>query len=165
MSRGPLHDIYTCVASNWSQLGGPNAPIQPLLPPSGSGTRDFFLGQLGNPTLGTCVTTAQVNDPTPIQNNPNAIAPFSVARSTYPVNQTGNIKLNTTGFIGYHPIYFVVRDAGRFTVPNNLQPLVGDGTGTNGFLCSPAGQAILTRHGFVALPDHTTSFCGFAEHI
>lgn len=159
-----LTSIYTCSITNWSQVGGPNATIQPLLPPYGSGTRDYFLNQLGLSTVGPCVTNAQVNDPAPIQTNPNAIAPFSVARSTYPVNQTGNIKLNTTGFIGYRPIYFVVRDAGGSTVPNNMQPLVGDGTAFNtAFICSPAGQAIVTRDGFVALPGHTASMCGVAE--
>jgi ABC-type phosphate transport system substrate-binding protein len=42
--------IYTCADTNWSQVGGSNAPIVPVIPQAGSGTRATFLLALGGGT-------------------------------------------------------------------------------------------------------------------
>jgi ABC-type phosphate transport system substrate-binding protein len=49
LTLADLVDIYTCVWTNWDQVPGDtnNAPIVPVLPQSGSGTRSTFLGALG----------------------------------------------------------------------------------------------------------------------
>jgi ABC-type phosphate transport system substrate-binding protein len=55
-----LVDIYTCVDTTWNEVGGSSdAPIVPVLPQSGSGTRATFLLDLGGGstalTPGSCV--------------------------------------------------------------------------------------------------------------
>jgi periplasmic binding family protein len=54
-----LQAIYTCTDTNWDQVGGIDAPIVPVLPRQGSGTRDTFLLALGGGTTplvpGSCV--------------------------------------------------------------------------------------------------------------
>ncbi|CAM8642643.1 PstS ABC-type phosphate transport system, periplasmic component [Acidimicrobiia bacterium] len=41
-----LAQIYQCTFTDWSQVGGTAGPIQRYLPPSGSGTRDYFLEEV-----------------------------------------------------------------------------------------------------------------------
>jgi ABC-type phosphate transport system substrate-binding protein len=59
LTLGDLTDIYNCTDTNWSDFGGPNDPIVPVLPQSGSGTRATFLLALGSDgtplTPGSCV--------------------------------------------------------------------------------------------------------------
>ncbi|WP_236795939.1 substrate-binding domain-containing protein [Amycolatopsis sp. GM8] len=167
LTNAQLASIYKCQTTNWNQVGGSAGTIQPKIPQAGSGTRSFFESQLGitDADLGACVATVQEHDPTQIANNADAVAPFSKARSTFPTNLSTQIKLNTTGFVGFRPVYLVTRNAGNFSVPTALQPLLGDGTGVNGWVCSTAGQNEVTREGFGLLPGHTSSVCGFAEHI
>ena len=69
------------------QLGGAAGVIAPKIPQAGSGTRSFFTAQLKAANGGTAVTLApsvvevQEHDASPIQNDPNAVAPFSVGRN------------------------------------------------------------------------------------
>lgn len=172
LTAAQLADIYKCNITDWHTLN-PAAPagstIQPLIPQPGSGTRSFFEQQLGitdaDLTHG-CVTQVQEHDPAPIANNANAVAPFSAARFVYPTNLSSQIKLNTTGFVGYRPVYLVTRNDGSNNVPGYLQPLLGNGSGDgSGWICGTAAQNEVTAEGFVPLPDNTSSFCGLAEHI
>jgi ABC-type phosphate transport system substrate-binding protein len=61
LTLADLTDIYTCVDVNWNQVGGANAPIVPVLPQSGSGTRSSFLAALGIAAPGGCVISAAAN--------------------------------------------------------------------------------------------------------
>jgi ABC-type phosphate transport system substrate-binding protein len=108
LTPAQLQAIYTCAATNWNQVGGSSAPIVPVLPQAGSGTRSSFLAMLGITTPGPCVVNGSVNvpnatsNPLPIEentgvsptgsggsyltgnayefaSNPNAIFPYSVA--------------------------------------------------------------------------------------
>jgi ABC-type phosphate transport system substrate-binding protein len=103
-----LTAIYTCTSTTWKQVGGTStATIVPVLPQTSSGTRAFFLKQIGVTTPGSCVVNGSINitgdthNPVPIEentgvsvsdsggpltgnqfeftNNPNAIFPYSVA--------------------------------------------------------------------------------------
>jgi ABC-type phosphate transport system substrate-binding protein len=83
-----LVSIYECTVTNWSQVGGANAPIHAFLPQTASDTRAFFLTALGggtNPiTPGPCVsdsgnTLADNQGVAPELNDPDAIVPYSVA--------------------------------------------------------------------------------------
>jgi hypothetical protein len=47
LTLADLEDIYTCQDYNWDQVGGSDAPIIPVLPQSGSGTRSTWLAALG----------------------------------------------------------------------------------------------------------------------
>ena len=81
-----LKNIYECTTTNWRQVGGPNAPISPFLPQSGSGIVNVFLTALGGGVTpivaGPCVNqTVQQNEGVDSQlNSPNAIVPFSAGK-------------------------------------------------------------------------------------
>jgi ABC-type phosphate transport system substrate-binding protein len=87
LSLNDLRNIYACNVRNWSQLGGGNAPILPLLPQAGSGLLAFFEAAIGVTTPGACVTqpaTLAENEGTnSIFTGPAAadeIIPFSAGR-------------------------------------------------------------------------------------
>jgi ABC-type phosphate transport system substrate-binding protein len=80
-----LNQIYTCSVTNWSQVGGKNAPIQPFLPQSGSGTLTFWLAAIGVTTPGPCVsndnnTLEQNEGVNPVLQTPEAIWIYSVGQ-------------------------------------------------------------------------------------
>lgn len=75
-----LANIYACNAgfTNWSNVGGKNAPIVPVLPQSGSGTRSTFLLALGAAlglgtgvplTPGPCVVNGTDSSGNPVEEN------------------------------------------------------------------------------------------------
>jgi ABC-type phosphate transport system substrate-binding protein len=98
LTAAQLVDIYQCTKTTWDQVGGTGTnTIHPLIPQSGSGTRNFFLADLQAAnggtaiTLGSCVRTVQEHDPTGIWVDPSpadAIEPFS----------TGKISLINSGY-------------------------------------------------------------------
>jgi hypothetical protein len=98
LTPADLVKIYTCTATKWNEVGGTSAAtIHPLIPQSGSGTRNFFLQDLANAnggnavTPGTCVRTVQEHDPTGIYADAtpaDAIEPFS----------TGKLQLINSGY-------------------------------------------------------------------
>jgi ABC-type phosphate transport system substrate-binding protein len=47
LTKAQLIDIYTCVDTNWSKVGGKDAPIGVVVPQTGSGTRSTWLLELG----------------------------------------------------------------------------------------------------------------------
>jgi ABC-type phosphate transport system substrate-binding protein len=85
LTTAQLAAIYNCTDTNWSQVGGANAPIHAFIPQSGSGTRAFFLSAIGVATPGSCVSddngTLQENQGVnPVLNDPDAIFPFSIGK-------------------------------------------------------------------------------------
>lgn len=91
LSAQQLVAIYKCDSSarTWNQVGGTSSnTIIPIIPQSGSGTRSSFLADLNaangsTVTLGSCVVTAEENDPAAIAtaaSPADAIAPFSSGR-------------------------------------------------------------------------------------
>jgi hypothetical protein len=125
LSADELYKIFvTCTITKWNQLPGNSSgsanTIHPLIPQSGSGTRNFFLQDLANAenittTLspGTCTRTVEEHDPTGIYADPtpgDAIEPFSSGKLTLinsgyfanGVNYTGTGAANgayTPGFL------------------------------------------------------------------
>lgn len=89
-----LVQIYSATGTirTWGQLPNYNGPaptatIVPVIPQTGSGTRDFFIAQLTAAAGGTFtlrsdagLVVSEEHDPAPIQSNANAIGPFSTAR-------------------------------------------------------------------------------------
>jgi ABC-type phosphate transport system substrate-binding protein len=101
LSTATLVGIYQGSITTWSQVPGysgpaPTATIHPVIPQSGSGTRNFFLADLQAAnggtaiTLGANVTVVQEHDPNPIQSDADAIGPFSI----------GRINLLNSGYFG-----------------------------------------------------------------
>jgi ABC-type phosphate transport system substrate-binding protein len=82
LTTAQLAAIYTCTDTNWSQVGGKNAPINAQLPQTSSGTRAFFLKAIGVSVLGNCVTsTAEENEGIdPVLAGPNTIFPYSIGK-------------------------------------------------------------------------------------
>src|SRR6266705_1293806 len=85
LTTAQLAAIYNCTDTNWSQVGGKNAPIHAFIPQSGSGTRSFFLSAIGVATPGSCVSdaggTLQENQGVnPVLKDPDAIFPFSIGK-------------------------------------------------------------------------------------
>jgi ABC-type phosphate transport system substrate-binding protein len=99
LSVSDLKNIYNCTYTTWNQI--PDAPagvshdtIIPVIPQPGSGTRNFFLADLGLANVGTgCTEQAEEHDPTGVTHayqltdttktpDPaDAIEPFSVGRA------------------------------------------------------------------------------------
>ena len=54
LTLADLMGIFRCTPgfTNWSDFGGPNAAIDPIIPENASGTESFFYGVLGLPTKG-----------------------------------------------------------------------------------------------------------------
>jgi ABC-type phosphate transport system substrate-binding protein len=77
-----LAEIYDSKVTNWDQVGGKNAAIKAYIPQSGSGTRSFWLKEIGVTTLGSKVETytPEENEGTDkvFKNDPNAIYIYSV---------------------------------------------------------------------------------------
>jgi ABC-type phosphate transport system substrate-binding protein len=82
LTTAQLNAIYTCTDTNWSQVGGKNAPINAQLPQTSSGTRAFFLKAIGVATPGSCVnSTAEENEGVDaVLKGPNVIFPFSIGK-------------------------------------------------------------------------------------
>jgi ABC-type phosphate transport system substrate-binding protein len=85
LTTAQLAAIYNCTDTNWSQVGGANAPIHAFIPQSGSGTRSFFLSAIGVASPGSCVSddsgNLQENEGVnPVLNDPNAIFPYSIGK-------------------------------------------------------------------------------------
>lgn len=143
-----LVQIYSGAVTNWNQLGGASGTIVPLLPQSGSGTRSFFLAELKaanggvDVVLAGSVQSVQEHDPSAIAGNANAVAPFSVAR--FNTLTAPGIKLEN-GFVADRAIYNVVRSA------DLTKPWFAGTFGSDGFLCSGAGLALIQAAGFKQL--------------
>jgi len=83
LSLAQVKAIYQCTVTDWSSVGGTAGTIKPLIPQAGSGTRNYFLQQLGNITPGPCVTAVEENDPEAIDASGdaiNAVEPMSQSR-------------------------------------------------------------------------------------
>lgn len=141
LSSQDLVDIYTCAKTTWNQLpgnsGGSTSTIHPLIPQSGSGTRNFFLQQItvdtgGSAsapiTPGSCVRTVQEHDPTGIyadSSSADAIEPFS----------TGKLAMINGGYFANGVGYSGTGAANGAYTPNYLAITSGtaDGNGTANF--------------------------------
>src|SRR5258708_4336226 len=85
LTTAQLAAIYNCTDTNWSQVGGKNAPIHAFIPQSGSGTRSFFLGAIGIATPGSCVSDdsgllEENEGVNPVLHDPDAIFPYSTGK-------------------------------------------------------------------------------------
>jgi ABC-type phosphate transport system substrate-binding protein len=92
LTLADLQGIYNCTFTNWDQVGGKNAPIEALIPPSTTGVGKFWLTALGLKAAAACVNengsvVVQQNEGidtalfgTNSAPNPNVIVPYSVGK-------------------------------------------------------------------------------------
>lgn len=158
ISPADMVKIYSGAYTDWSQVpGGTAGPIVPMIPQTGSGTRDFFVAQLTAANSGNVVTLAptvqevQEHDASPIAANPNAVAPFSIGRNRV----SGEALRIEGGFVAERAIYNVVRGG------DVAKPEIAALFGATGFLCSPAAKPIIQNAGFdQLLPQTQGGVCG-----
>ena len=105
LTTAQLNAIYTCTDTNWSQVGGKNAPIDAQLPQTSSGTRAFFLTAIGVATPGPCVgSTAEENEGVnPALKGPNVIFPYSIGK--WIAEKFHSAKCVTTSCTGAPPCH------------------------------------------------------------
>jgi len=114
LTLAQLQGIYNCTYTDWSQVGGSAGPIQRYLPPTTSGTRQFFQSDLlGLSTSynsftsvsGSCPTVTvydKNNDPfeenrgdrIPDADLEKAILPYSAAQWVYQANNAANPSID-----------------------------------------------------------------------
>jgi hypothetical protein len=110
LSAAQLKLIYACTTSpaggaghtmEWVDVGGSSTnSIIPVLPQLGSGTRSRFLTDIGSPTPGTCVKTAEENDPTYLTTTTSpddTIEPMSGGRLNLFLGNLGDGTANGVG--------------------------------------------------------------------
>ncbi|HVY08632.1 MAG TPA: substrate-binding domain-containing protein [Mycobacteriales bacterium] len=152
LSAKELVDIYSCTKTKWNQLPGNTTgsanTIHPLIPQSGSGTRNFFLADLqaanggSAVTLGSCVRTVQEHDPTGIYADPtpaDAIEPFSA----------GKIALINSGYFANGAGYKGTNGSNAYTA-NQLKLLSGTPGDTNPVYNSTRGLYFVIRQADLA---------------
>jgi hypothetical protein len=165
ITAADMVNIYNGTYKTWGQIPGydgttPSATIKPFQPQAGSGTLSFFTAQLTAANGGVAVTVAssvgvsQEHDPATIQNDPDAIAPFSTARAK---SLSSSVKL-VRGFQARRAVYNVVRSA---DVENAK---IASVFGANGYLCSEAAKPVIEAAGFDQLATSATAGgqCGVA---
>ena len=85
LTPAQLTAIFSCVDTNWNQVGGADAPIDVVLPASTTGVAKFWLKALGISSFPTCATVVQQNEGTAsvftnVTTGPEAIVPYSVGK-------------------------------------------------------------------------------------
>ena len=149
LSVAQLVSIYNGSTTNWNQVGGTAGTIVPFLPPSGSGTRNFFLAQLKAanggvdvPLVGT-IQTVQEHNPDAFVGQPDAVGPFSKGRAGL-ANAVGKVHIEG-GFSATRSVYNVVRDA------DSSKAFVTSLFSSNGFFCGSAATDLIAAGGLVQL--------------
>jgi ABC-type phosphate transport system substrate-binding protein len=196
-----LVQLYSATGTirTWGDVPGytgpaPTATIKAVIPQSSAGTFSFFNAQLTAANGGTPITyrtdanlfTSEEHDPTPIQSDPNAIGPFSVARKTLLdsgylgasfVNTVNLQSTTSTGnanvFAVTRPVFFIVRQNSvtDHTGADGL-PFPWRGSGAAGqnwveALFGPAGTPAGSPGGFLArstLASPLIAAAGFTYH-
>jgi phosphate transport system substrate-binding protein len=145
LSVEQIRDIYTGTITNWSQVGGSNAPIAVISREAGSGTRGAFeeiIGFQGRLLAGANENTSTGAIKAGIAQNPNAIGYISIGS----VDDT--IKAISVG--GVSPVAEnIINGAYRVARPfivltgNNLHP---ESKAFVDWMLGSEGQALVSRN-------------------
>lgn len=161
ISAADFLKIYKGEITNWSELGGKPGVIKPLVPQPGSGTFQVFNTNMTTLNGGDAewnknpnAAFAQEHDPTLVQDDPNAVAPFSTGRAkAFPEL----VSILSGGWSVDRALFNVVRNA------DLDEQFVEDLFGEDGFLCSAAAQPLIEAGGFEQLaPTSLGGICGEA---
>lgn len=160
-------------------VAGNPITVQPVLPPAGSGTRDFFLGAISVPaaSVGSLVTQGGPENDGAGLTAVNSIAPFSAAawiaqKNAKSTDTTGTLSLGAidgvvpatlAGTWAPNPAYYASTTFGRDVynviatsrlVANSAsdQGFITDFAGPNAIVRSAAAQSVITANGFQAVP-------------
>jgi ABC-type phosphate transport system substrate-binding protein len=161
LTPAQLNAIYTCTDTNWDQVGGKNATIQPFLPQSGAGTLTFWLAAIGVTTPGPCVSndnnTLEENEGVnPVLQTPEAIWIYSVG--DYISQKFHSSSCTNSGCTGTPPCapakgknLFSCNVHGNYTVKeiNGIAPTKGKNAGT---VINPSFPSTFLRTLFTVVP-------------
>ncbi|WP_300681113.1 substrate-binding domain-containing protein [Nocardioides sp.] len=173
LTGAQLLSIYKGDVTNWSQLGGKDGAIVPLIPQASSGTGKFFISQLtklnggvalANSGKGVGVDTddkipgtnksVQEHDPTVLKNDPNAVVPFSGGRAGFFGSSLVKVE---SGWKADRAVYSVLRskDTSGKAQDNPAwfsgAPLADSIFGPTGYFCSAAARSVIEAAGFSQL--------------
>ncbi|GAA3883879.1 substrate-binding domain-containing protein [Leifsonia kafniensis] len=95
LTGAQLKNIYECTLTVVNGV-----TVTPVLPQSGSGTAKFFLGAIGNPTLGSCVVPNVAENDGTVLNAAGKIVPFSVASWVAQKNGAAQNRTGTATLLG-----------------------------------------------------------------
>jgi ABC-type phosphate transport system substrate-binding protein len=150
LDNAELAAIYRCTDTRG---------FHPKLPQAGSGTRSFFLGQIGvaESEIGACVDqTVQEHEAAPVVGDALALAPFSTARYVNnppnPSNPPSSVvdiaaTASTPGvFFTTRTVYNVVRKADYDAAGSRLPAIFGP----TGSFCNRYASSGIARQGFTA---------------
>lgn len=156
LTMDQLAGIYSGRISNWSEVGGNDAPIAAIHVARGSGTRGVFEERVLQGAPGTPVTSLEVSGKTDvaqaIDENPNAIGYLSIAfkRGAQAVTLTNEcgISMEPDEFTAKTGEYFLQRPLYMYTRGDTITPLAQDFL--DWALSSEADSAV-AKSGFVDL--------------
>ncbi|MGB0099587.1 MAG: Ig-like domain repeat protein [Nocardioides sp.] len=159
ISSADFLKIYKGEITNWSEIGGKAGVIKPLVPQPGSGTYQVFNTSMTTLNGGDAEWNknpnsvfAQEHDPTLVQDDPNAVAPFSTGRAKAFAT---SVSILAGGWSVDRALFNVVRNADLDA------DFVSDLFGEDGFLCSAAAQPLIEGSGFEQLaPPSLGGICG-----
>jgi len=136
LSKEQVGAIYTGAITNWSEVGGQDAPITVITRESGSGTRDAFAEIIGlERGGGNMIASANVADSTgaiqtQVSSNPNAIGYMSFS-------DVDTVKVSTVTYEGVAISTDTLQD-GSYQLKREFYLLTKAGT-----TLSPAAQAFV----------------------
>jgi ABC-type phosphate transport system substrate-binding protein len=146
LTTAQLAAIYTCTATRWNQVGGTStATINPILPQTSSGTRSFFLTEIGGGTAvtpGNCVNSVLPEENEGVAsifktNSANIIFPFSIGKYiAQKFHSAACKKANCSGFPACKPKKgqnaFGCDEIGHLVLRsiNGTKPTTGSGVNT-----------------------------------
>ena len=113
LTLAQIQGIYNCTFTNWSEVGGSSGPIQRYLPPTASGTRQFFQSDVLGLSSSFNAFTSNANCPAVKQTDKNgdpfeenrgdripdedlekAILPYSAGQWVYQANNAANPSID-----------------------------------------------------------------------
>ena len=171
-----LRNIYNCRVTTFSDASGNDVTIVPLIPQAGSGTRSFWLGQVGltEATLPTCVTsrnnTVEEHDGRALTGNGD-VMPYSIAQyiaqgrysaitTATVVERRGNSVLGKVATVNPFQLTGTTLTLNssfpiKRTVYNVVQTsrlaetaIASTFVGSTSTVCGTAGQAVIKSFGF-----------------
>ncbi|HUR23931.1 MAG TPA: phosphate ABC transporter substrate-binding protein [Acidimicrobiales bacterium] len=160
LSKGQLKDVFEGKVTNWSELGGPDLPVFVYDKEPGRGTREV---------LDKYLYGKDVKAPPPPRSDNYAIVGGNEETRAKLLSTPGSVGPLSSAFVADRPELVAVAVDGVFPTSEHIKDrtypmarplfLVTDGKPTGpaksfvDFVVSPAGQRIVTSHGYLTLAE------------
>jgi phosphate transport system substrate-binding protein len=145
ISRARLGRLFSGVAADWRDVGGPPGPVYLVSREAGSGSREAFRSLVGPVSPRALIQSSAGAIRVAVMANPQAIGYVSL-----PVARMGGLKaLAVDGRRPDEPGYPLVRPVSFVT----LGPPQGEAAAFLRFVASPAGRELIREEGLVPAGD------------